>query len=140
MDGVSWAKVHGAVVHFPVALSLCSAALDAAGFASWPRPVARELHRGGRVAMFAGTLGSIPVVVSGLMMTRGEVLGHGLMRWHHLFAWPAFGLLVALATWRGLAGSEPPRRAMACYLGCAVLAAGLVSAAGYWGGEMLIRG
>ncbi len=140
MDGALWAKLHGAVVHFPVAFSLGSAALDAAGFALDPRPVARELHRGGRLAMIAGTLGTAPVVVSGLMMTRGGVLGHGLLRWHHLFAWPAFGLLVALATWRGLAGPQPSRRAMTVYLGCAALAAGLVSAAGYWGGELLIAG
>ena len=140
MDGVFWAKVHGAVVHFPVALSLCSAALDAAGFALASRPAAAELHRGGRLAMIVGTLGTAPVVVSGLMMTRGEMLGHGLMRWHHLFAWPAFGLLVALATWRSVAGPRPSRRAMGAYLGCAVLAAGLVSAAGYWGGELLVAG
>lgn len=138
MDGMEWAKVHGAVVHFPVALSLCAAALDTAGFALAPRPVARELHRGGRLAMIAGTLGTAPVVVSGLMMTRGDVLGQGLLRWHHLFAWPAFGLLVALATWRSCAGPQPSRRAIAAYLGCAALAACLVSAAGYWGGELLI--
>ena len=104
MGGAFWARVHGAVVHFPVALSLCSAVLDAAGFALAPRPVAQELHRGGRFTMIAGSLGAAPVVISGLMMTRGGVLGHGLLRWHHLFAWPAFALLVALAAWRGLAG------------------------------------
>jgi len=140
MDTPFWAKVHGAVVHFPVALSLCSAALDAAGFALASRPAAPELHRGGRLAMIAGTLGAMPVVVSGLMMTRGELLGHGLLRWHHLLAWPACGLLAALAGWRTVAGPCPPRRALGAYLACALVAAGLVAAAGYWGGELMLAG
>ena len=139
MSGLVWTKMHGAVVHFPVALSLCSAALDAAGFVLPTRPVARELHRAGRFALVAGTLGSAGAVISGLLMTKGEWLGHGLLRWHHAFAWPAFGLLVGLSAWRVLAGAQPPRRALGCYLVCAWLAAGLVAATGYWGGELLIR-
>jgi len=133
-----WAKLHGAVVHFPVALSLCSAALDAAGFLLAAQPVARELHRCGRFALLAGTLGSIGAVISGLLMTRGGWFGHGLLRWHHVFAWPAFGLLVGLSIWRVLAGVQPGRRALGCYLVCAWLAAGLVAATGYWGGELFL--
>ncbi len=139
MSPMSWARMHGAVVHFPVALALCSAVLDTAGFALAARPVARELHRGGCVAMLAGTVGSAGAVVSGLLMTKGDWLGHGPLRWHHGFAWPAFGLLVGLSTWRVLAGAQPARRALGCYLACAWLAASLVGAAGYWGGELLIR-
>ena len=140
MSTVFWAKVHGAAVHFPVALSLSSVALDGVGFALAARPVAYELHRGGRLAMMVGTLGSTVAVISGLLMTKGDWLGHGVMRWHHLYAWPAFGLLVGLTTWRSVTGIQPPRRALGCYLGCAVLAAALVSATGYWGGELLISG
>jgi uncharacterized membrane protein len=140
MESVSWARLHGAAVHFPIALSLVSGVLDAIGFGFAARPVARELHRGGCCAMWAAAGGAAAAVVSGLIMTRGDMLGHGLMRWHHLYAWPAFGLLVGLAVWRGVAGVEPSRRAMGCYLIGAMLAAGLVAAAGYWGGELLMSG
>ena len=57
---------------------------------------------------------------------------------HHLFAWPAFALLVALATWRIMLGCQAPRSTFTGYLTAVVIAAGLISIAGYWGGEMLI--
>jgi hypothetical protein len=57
---------------------------------------------------------------------------------HHLFAWPAFALIVGTATWRSFAPDFSTRRATATYLAVAGLAGALVSAAGYWGGEMLL--
>ena len=104
MDTTLWTKVHGATTHFPLALALGSGALDAAGFVLAGRPVARELHAAGYWMMLLGALGSGPAVFSGLSMTKGSVLGHGALRMHHLFVWPAFALLVALATWRVLEG------------------------------------
>jgi hypothetical protein len=46
--------------------------------------------------MVLAALGTVPAVLSGLIMTRGVVMGHGLLRLHHLFVWPAFALIVAL--------------------------------------------
>lgn len=138
MDPVIWPKVHGAAVHFPIALALGSSAMDFAGFLLGTRRGAPELRVAGRWMMIGGALGSLPAVVSGLMLTRGGVLGHGALRMHHLFVWPAFTLLVALATWRWLVGDTNSRRVFAGYLVMAVIAAGLISAAGYWGGELLI--
>ena len=138
MDAALWAKAHGATTHFPFALALCSGALDMAGFALASRPAARDLHAAGYWTMLLGALGSVPAVVSGLLMTKGSVLGHGALRMHHLFVWPAFALLVALATWRMLVGREAARPAFAGYLFAAGVAAGLILAAGYWGGEMMI--
>src|SRR5476651_2455628 len=100
MDTTIWAKAHGATTHFPFALTLCSGALDAAGFALAGRPIVRELHAAGYWTLLLGALGSVPAVWSGLLMTKGSVLGHGALRMHHLFVWPAFALLVGLATWR----------------------------------------
>jgi uncharacterized membrane protein len=57
---------------------------------------------------------------------------------HHLFVWPAFGLLVALATWRACHGPVAPRRTFAAYLAMVGVTAALMTAAGYWGGEMMI--
>jgi uncharacterized membrane protein len=134
-----WAMAHGALTHFPIALVLCSGALDGAGFALAGRPVVRELHAAGYWTMLLAALGSAGAVASGLLLTRGGVLGHGLIRWHHLFAWPAFALLIALATWRASVGRRATRGAFAGYLAGVALAAGLVSIAGYWGGELLLN-
>jgi uncharacterized membrane protein len=138
MDSAYWAKAHGAATHFPFALTLVSGALDATGFALVGRPVVRDLHAAGYWTMLLGALGAVPAVASGLLMTRGSLLGHGALRLHHLFVWPAFALLVALATWRVSVGRRATRPMLAGYLLVVVLAAGLMSAAGYWGGEMMV--
>ena len=138
MDSAIWAKVHGATTHFPLALALCSGALDVTGYVLAARPVGRDLQVGGYWTMLLGTLGSVPAVASGLLMTKGVVWGHGALRLHHLFVWPAFALLAALATWRLVAGPHPARRLFGGYLLGVGVAAGLMSAAGYWGGEMMM--
>jgi uncharacterized membrane protein len=138
MDVTIWAKVHGAAVHFPIALVLCSWALDASGLLFPGLAARRGLHAASYWTLLGGALGTVPAVVSGLVMTRGVVLGHDALRLHHLFAWPAFALIVGLAAWRSLAPEFATRRAIGAYLGVASLAGILVSAAGYWGGEMLL--
>src|SRR5882757_6693034 len=110
MDSALWARVHGATGHFPLALALASGALDGAAFALGTRPLARDLHATGYWMMIAGALGSVPTVASGLVMTKGVLLGHGALRLHHLFVWPAFALLIGLAVWRVGTGRQAPRR------------------------------
>jgi uncharacterized membrane protein len=138
MDATLWAKAHGATVHFPIALALASGALDVTAFLLGDRPLARDLHAAGYWMIVVGALGSVPAAISGLLMTKGSLLGHGALRMHHLFVWPAFALVVGLATWRAYAGRRATRRMFAGYLVAVAIAAGLMSAAGYWGGEMLI--
>src|SRR5258708_20639174 len=108
MDHTIWAKAHGATTYFPLALALCSGALDAMGFALAGRPIVRDLHAGGYWTMIGGALGSVPAVFFGLLMTKGSVLGHGALRIHHLFVWPPFALIVALAAWRVLVWRPAP--------------------------------
>ena len=138
MDPLLPGKMHGAMTHFPIALSLCSVAFDALGVALARRPAARGLHSAGFWTLMLGALGCFPAVVSGLLMTKGEVLGHGALRMHHLFVWPAFALIVALATWRVFADPFSKPRAPVIYATLVVVTAGLMAAAGYWGGEMMI--
>jgi uncharacterized membrane protein len=138
MDSTLWSKAHGATTHFPLALALCSGTLDAIGFALAGRPMVRDLHAGGYWTMIGSALGSVPAVFTGLLMTKGSVLGHGALRMHHLFVWPAFALIIAIATWRVRVGRRARRRVFAGYLVAVGVAAGFVSAAGYWGGEMMI--
>lgn len=138
MDTMIWAKAHGATTHFPLALVLCSGALDAAGFVLAGRPIVRDLHAGGYWTMLLGALGTVPAVFSGLLMTKGGLLGHGALRMHHLFVWPAFALIIGLATWRLLVGRRATRPMFAGYLIGVGGAAALVLGAGYWGGELMI--
>jgi uncharacterized membrane protein len=138
METGFWTQVHGAVTHFPIALTLCSGAFDVAGLAMARRPIARDLTAVGYWSMLLGALGSLPAVISGLVMTKGVILGHGMLRRHHLFAWPAFTLLLALATWRLVAGQQMPRGMFAGYLAVTAITIGLIVVTGYWGGEMLV--
>jgi len=138
MESTIWAKAHGATTHFPLALAVCSVACDAAGFALARKPVGHELRAAGYWTMIFGAMGTVPAVLSGLLMTQGTVMGHDALRLHHLFVWPAFALLVALGTWRLVQGRQAPPRALAAYLVLAGVAAGLMTAAAYWGGEMMI--
>jgi uncharacterized membrane protein len=137
MNQEIWAKMHGAAVHFPIALVLCSAALDTSGRLFPNLANRRGLHAAGYWTILLGAAGTVPAVVSGLVISRGVMLGHDTLRLHHLFAWPAFALIAGLATWRMLGGG-PSRKASLGYLVSVGLASALVTAAGYWGGEMTL--
>src|SRR5580658_2499348 len=137
MDHEIWAKLHGATVHFPIALVLCSGAFDVSGFFFPGVAKRRGLHAAGYWTMLLGAAGTVPAVISGLVMTKGVMLGHDALRYHHLFAWPAFALIVGIAAWRSLGGGSANERPPLAYVAAAGVAAALVSAAGYWGGEML---
>jgi uncharacterized membrane protein len=133
-----WAQVHGASVHFPIALVLCSAALDGSAGILQGVAIRRRLQAASYWMMLLGALGTVPAVVSGLVMTRGVVLGHDALRYHHLCAWPAFALIVGAAAWRARTGDFAEGRAPSGYLALVGLAAALVVGAGYWGGEMML--
>src|SRR5207237_792337 len=49
-----------------------------------------------------------------------------------------FALIVGLATWRLLIGDRSTRRGFAIYLSVMAIACGLIGAAGFFGGEMLL--
>jgi hypothetical protein len=73
-------------------------------------------------------------------VTKGDLWGRGDLGWHHRFLWPAFGLLVALAVWRLVVRDAMSRFGLCLYLLLMLLASGLVAAAGYFGGELLLSG
>ncbi|MDD5262031.1 MAG: DUF2231 domain-containing protein [Methylacidiphilales bacterium] len=135
-----WAKLHGASTHFPVALALSSVLFDSLAMAISNPERRMGLRAAGFYALILGVLGAFPAVISGLVMTRWDSLGSGPLLWHHCFVWPAFGLMVGLAVWRALARNQASSRVFAIYLALMILTAGLVAAAGYWGGELLLNG
>lgn len=138
MDSAFWARAHGGATHLPLALILCSVAVDGLGWVLPKHPRARDLHTAGYWMMLIGAAGTFAAVGSGLAMTHGSLLGHGAVRTHHLFVWPAFALSVGLAAWRALVRESAPRPIFGAYVTVAALTAGLMLAAGYTGGEMLL--
>ena len=132
-----WPKIHGASTHFPLALVLAALLFESLGFlASAKRREA--LRAAGRYSILLGALGVFPAVLSGLFLTRGEIGGHGVLLYHHLFVWPSFAAIVALGVWLALAGVEPSARGIAIYFAVLLITAVLVTGAGYWGGELLL--
>jgi len=85
-------------------------------------------------------LASLGAVVSGIALTKGDMCCRGDFGWHHRFVWPAFALLVALAVWRLVVRDAMSRIGLCLYLILMLLASGLVAAAGYFGGEILLSG
>jgi uncharacterized membrane protein len=143
MDSSLWMKLHGATTHFPIALVMASMLLDLAGFLLPDNP--DKSRRGGfRSAGFytliLASLGAVGAVISGLVMTHGKIWGRGDLARHHAFLWPALGLLLALAVWRLVVGNHASSRSLRIYLAVSMVTAALMSAAGYWGGELLLNG
>ncbi len=138
LDSSIWPKIHGGSTHFPVALSIAAALFESAAFllpeTSSQKP---RLHAAGYFAILLAGAGTFPAVLSGLVIAEGKPLGRDVLLLHHLFVWPAFALLAGLAVWRALAGERPG--AFGVYLAILCLTAVLTSAAGYWGGELLLN-
>ena len=140
IDPSLWPKLHGASTHFPMALAMAAALFDGLGFV-WPKssPRKAQFHAAGYFTIILGALGTFPAVLSGLLMTKGEVLGHDALRFHHLFVWPAFAGLVGLGVWRALVNDRASPRSFTVYLVVLFLTAALMAGAGYWGGELTLN-
>jgi uncharacterized membrane protein len=132
-----WFELHGAAVHFPLALTACSLGCDVGALLLGDREVARSLRGAGFWTLLFAAGGSLFAVASGLAMTRGEMLGVASLRQHHLFVWPAFTLLVGLATFRCFAGDAAAGRARFVFPLLAAVAAALMVGVGWSGGQLL---
>ena len=137
---IPWDKLHGAMTHFPIALLLFSTACDFLSVTFKKLAFARELRIVSFYGLAVAALASLGAVVSGIALTNGDLWGRGNFAWHHRFVWPVFGLLVALAVWRLVVRDAMSRTGLYIYLTLMLLASGLVAAAGYFGGELLLSG
>ena len=138
MNNIFWARMHGAATHFPIALLTVSVFFDHAGF-WWRDELRRRDFRAlGFYSLLVATAASPLAVVSGLALSKGILLGTGMLALHHYFIWPAFGLLIALAVWRLVTRERASRPARGFYLLVASVTLVLMMSAGFWGGEMLI--
>jgi len=143
MDNSLWVKMHGGTTHFPIALVMASVLFDLVGLLA-PDNADKSRRSGFRAAGFytliLGALGSLGAVLSGLVISHGQLWGRGNLARHHTYLWPAFGLLMALAVWRLVVGNHASSRSLRIYLAVSMVTAALMSAAGYWGGELLLNG
>ena len=138
INNTVWARMHGGATHFPFALLLLSVLFDHAGFWWRNEPRRRELCAVGFYSLLLAAVAAPFAVLSGLALSKGILLGSGALRFHHLFIWPAFGLLIGLTVWRVVMGERVARRARGCYLALASVTLVAMMSAGYWGGEMII--
>ena len=119
---------------------MTAALFDGIGFVCPPSSTQKApLHTAGRFTIILGALGTFPAVLSGLFMTKGVMMGHDALLFHHLFVWPAFAGLVGLGVWRAMMKDNAARRSFIAYLVLLFLTGGLMAGAGYWGGEMLLN-
>jgi uncharacterized membrane protein len=143
MDNSLWVKMHGGTTHFPIALVMASMLFDLIASVG-PDSPDKSRRAGFRAAGFytliLGALASLGAVVSGLVLSHGQLWGRGNLARHHIFLWPAFGLLIGLAVWRVVVRSQASNRALRLYLALSMVSAVLMGAAGYWGGELLLNG
>ena len=130
--------MHGGATHFPIALLMVSVVFDYAGF--WWRDELRrrEFRAFGFYSLLIAAAASPVAVLSGIVLSKGVLLGTGMLGLHHYFIWPAFALLIGLAVWRLVVGERASLRARGCYLALASIALVTMMSAGYWGGEMII--
>jgi uncharacterized membrane protein len=130
--------MHGGATHFPIALLTVSVFFDHAGF--WLRDELRrrDFRALGFYSLLIAAAASPVAVVSGIALSKGVLLGTGMLALHHYFIWPAFGLLIGLAVWRLVTREYASRWARGCYLAIASITLVAMMSAGYWGGEMII--
>ena len=138
MDALFWQRMHGGSTHFPIVLLLASVVFDFIAWRSRDESLRRGLHVAGLGSAVIGVLGGVGAVVSGLVISRGQMLGSGYEQFHHLFVWPAFGLCVALVAWRLFKRGRISQRGLGIYLAGMTVASALMMGAGYWGGEILL--
>ena len=138
MNQIFWARMHGGATHFPIALLMVSVVFDHAAF--WWREELRrrEFRVLGFYSLLIAAAASPAAVLSGIALSKGILLGTGMLALHHYFIWPAFGLLIGLAVWRLVTRERASRRACGCYLAIASITLVAMMSAGYWGGEMII--
>ena len=131
-----WANLHGGSTHFPIAMMIASFLFDFAAYVLHD-PYKRDLHAAGFYTLLLGALATFVAVLSGLAISAWQFFGGSLLLRHHDFVWPAFGLMIGLAVWRLIVRNDAARPAFGVYLVFAAMTAGLMGAAGYFGGELM---
>lgn len=138
ISSIFWTQVHGGLTHFPIAFIFGAALFDAIGFFLPDSSMRRNFQFSGYWLLILSGISSLGAVFSGLAVSQWSVSGTESLLRHHLFALPAFALMIGLTSWRIVIVATPSRRAFAVYLAVLAVTCALFGAAGWSGGELLI--
>jgi uncharacterized membrane protein len=138
MNSLFWERAHGGLTHFPIALIFAAAFFDVLTFFWRGSSKRSEFSAIGYWLTVLAAIGAVGAVFSGLALNKWKFGGTGLVFVHHLFVWPAFGLILFLVSWRVFVRNQFSRRAFLLYLGLTFGTCGSIGAAGFVGGEMLL--
>ena len=130
--------VHPTIVHFAVALFIISVLFDTIG-KLLKRP---QWHFAGWLNLLFGTFAVALAVAFGMtaeLKLKPSLIAHTTLDVHKLLAFSTLGLVVALFAWRlGLRGKFPQKGALLYFI-LSITGVGLMTGAGYYGGEMVYR-
>ena len=130
--------IHPTVVHFAIGLFIVSVLFDV-----FAKILKREQwHFAGWLNLLVGTLATVLAVGFGMtaeLKLKPSLIAHTTLDVHKLLAFSTLFLVVMLFAWRvGLRGKFPNKGAL-LYLLLSVVGVGLMTGAGYYGGEMVYR-
>src|SRR5260221_6415747 len=85
MNQTFWARMHGGATHFPIALLMVSVVFDHMAF--WWRDELRrrEFRALGFYSLLIAAAASPAAVLSGIALSKGILLGTGMLALHHYF-------------------------------------------------------
>ena len=129
---------HPIAVHFVIALFIVSVLFDLVGAAR--RGKGGRWHAAGWFNLALAALSAIVAVGLGMtaeVLLRPTIEGHYVLDIHKALAYSTLAVVLVLFVWRYALRGRFPTRGAALYLLLAVTGVGLVSGAGYYGGQMV---
>ena len=107
----------------------------------WPNESKRPgLRSAGFFCALIAVLGSFGAVASGILISRGRLMGTGLLLRHHQFVWPGVAISLALVIWRLSRRDHSSTAGFRIYLAGMTLASASIFTAAYFGGELVLQG
>jgi uncharacterized membrane protein len=129
-------RLHPIAVHFAIALFVIAALVDVAAVVARKR----ELHLVGWVNLMLAAIAAVAAVASGMTaetLLRPTHDAHQTLDTHKLLAFTSLGGILLLCSWRFALRGLFPQRGAYLYLALSLAGIGVISSAGYYGGEMV---
>ncbi len=129
---------HPVLVHFTIALFVVAVLLDLAGVVT-RRP---DLHFVAWVNLLLAAVLTVGTVATGMtaeVLSKPTLEGHWTLDIHKIFAAGTSAVLLVLVVWRAALRGRFPGRGAVLFVLLGLLGVGLVTGAGYYGGEMVYK-
>lgn len=134
--GVDLRRLHPITVHFAIALFVIAALLDLAAVVTGKR----EYHRVAWVNLVLAAIAAVAAVAAGM---TAEVLlkptheAHQTLDVHKLLGFTSLAGILLLSIWRFALRGQFPQKGAILYIVLSLTGVGVISGAGYYGGEMV---